>query len=880
MTPQEAARAARIEFGNAAAHREECRAALGYRLWDELRSDLRFAARSLRNQPGYSAAAIAILALAIGVNSAFFTLFSQHVLKPLPIRGAERHFDIEGLDGRGQSTGNWTAAEIEDLRQAGRQHIEGLYTSRTIQVLLIEPQQRLGVVSFVSGSYFQLLGGSAAAGRAFAAAERREPVAVLSRSGQRRLFRDDPAPLGKKLRVRTTILTIIGVMPPEFTGAQSVVPDFWVGSELDSALLGRDGTAEPRYNVSGLLSPGVSPAQAEPSLTGTAARFWRPEGEPVARVKLQSRSGFMAANAELLTAAALVFAAFLMVLAIACANLANLCLSRAASRTHEIAMRLSLGASRSRIVRQLLTESTFIALAGAAAGLAAGVLAVELAERYLVTFAGGMGISIHPVDPDWRVFLFSGGLGVIAGLAFGLLPAIEVTSPSLTISAKRDHAPFAGRVRPRRLRNTLIAAQVASSLVLLIVAGILVQRIQSLNATSPGYDLDRIFDLKLDDPHPELLTRLDEHPSVAAVSAVERVPLYGALPQRSATAGGSAVRLSYNHVDHRFFETLALPVDGRGFTAQEAATNAKVVVISQATARRLWPAATPFGQSITIDEPQAQGANRPSPVTDAEQGKRSEGKTKTPQPGDPGGRQGPKQQNAPPPSGNEQPAGTYQVVGVVPDVISGWLFRGKDATAVYFPAAAGQDKIQSAIVRIDGQPAPATAAIRELCAGAPGQTLPGHASAAVATGCEPTSLREVSGLWGLLFEAAAAVAGALGMLALLLTAVGIYGVISYSVVQRRREIGVLLALGATPTQVVTRMLRETWRCVAAGLAVGLPICLILSRLLSSSVFGINAFDPGVYLAVPATLALITTLASALPARRAAKMDPMEALREE
>jgi hypothetical protein len=186
LPPEQAARTARLEFGNAEAHREECRAALGYRLWDELRADLRFAARGLRSQPGYSAAAITILALAIGVNSAFFAFFSRHVLKPLPIRGAERHFDLQGLDARARSTGNWTPTEIDALRQASREQVEGLYSTRTMQVLLIEPEQRLGAISLVSANYFRLLGGSAAAGRTFSEPEQRCAVPA------RRAARMDP----------------------------------------------------------------------------------------------------------------------------------------------------------------------------------------------------------------------------------------------------------------------------------------------------------------------------------------------------------------------------------------------------------------------------------------------------------------------------------------------------------------------------------------------------------------------------------------------------------------------------------------------------------------------------------------------------------------
>jgi predicted permease len=824
MPPEEATRTARMEFGGIESHREECRAAFGYRPWDELRSDVRFAARSLRHQPGYAITAIAILALAIGVNSAFFILFSHHVLRPLPVRGAERHFDLRGLDSRAQSTGGWTATEIDALRHAGGQSIEGLFTNRTVQMLVLEPAQRRSLVSFVSGNYFPLLASGAAAGRVFSHPEQREPVAVLSRNGQRRYFGDGDSPIGRKLRIRTSVFTVIGVMPEGFTGTEMVVPDLWIGAEWASMLLTREDGTEPRFSLSGLLAPGATVSDAESILSSAASRFPRPQERLVARVEIRTRSAFVARDAGFDIAAGLVFAAFLTVLVIACANLANVCLARASWRTHEIAMRLSLGASRGRIVRQLLTESTFIALLGAAGGIGLGMLAADQAQTAFSGLADTMGIVMVPVEADWRVLLFSSALGVIAGLAFGLLPAIEATSPSLTASTKRDHSSFAGRIRPRRMRDMLIIGQVASSFVLLMIAGILVRHIRTLDVTSPGYDLDRIFDLKVDRPQPALLARLERQPSVVGVTAVQRVLLHGEMNQYAARAGGQTTRLSYNYVDHRFFETLALSVRGRGFTAQDAEKSSKVVIISEATARRLWPAGTPFGQSITIDQPQ----RRPG-----------------------------------------EAAGTYEVIGVVPDVVSGWLFRGKDPTAIYFPAAVGHPMVDSAMVRISGQPGQVIAAIREICAGVPD-----------AAGCEPTSLREMSGLHRFPFAAAASVGGALGGLALILTAVGLYGVISYSVVHRRREIGVHLALGASPAQVARRILAEAWRCVVIGLVAGLPVCLVLSRLLSHSIFGIDAFAGTPYATVPTLLLSITTLACAVPACRAVLVDPSGLLREE
>lgn len=521
-------------------------------------------------------------------------------------------------------------------------------------------------------------------------------------------------------------------------------------------------------------------------------------------------------------AAALVFAAFWMVLLIACANLANLHLARAAARTHEIAMRLSLGASRWRIVRQLLTESAFTALLGAAGGCLLAVATVQRAHHCAVSLSGIGGIAILPVSADWRVLLDSVVLELAAGLAFRLLPAIEVTSPRPAASTRRD-ASFAGRLRPRRMRNLLLGGQVAASLVLLITGAVLIRHIQRPGTVDTGYDLNRVFNLRLDEPAAATLALLGRQPGVGAVTAVAQVPLYGRLDRVPVTVAGRIAPVSHNYVDHRYFETLGLTVEGRNFTIGETTARAKVAIVSRATARKLWSSGSPLGQTFSI------GSTRE----------------------------------------DSQAAGVYQVIGVVPDVVSGWLFEGKDSTMIYLPAAAGQAGIANAMVRITGNPARTVAAIRKVCAGT-----------AHRTGCEPASLREISAMHRFPFQIPAGVAGALGGLALLLTAIGLYSLSSYSVVQRRREIGVLLALGASPSQVIRRILSEAWRSVAFGAAAGLPVCVVLSKLAAGSVLQIRTFDPGAWLSIPALLIVIATLACAGPARRAARMDPMISLSEE
>lgn len=819
MAPDEAARTARLEFGSEAAHHEECRAALGYQPWDELRSDIRFAFRGMLKSPGFTFAAIGILGLAIGVNAAFFTLYANYVLKPLPIPRAERHFSAETRNARGENVRGFTTAEFEALRQGSRSVVEDIYSAGTLQVLVTTPVQRHSMVTVVSDNYFGLLGGRPVRGRVLTEGDQGQPRAVLSQAGLRHFFPGEADAVGKALRVQKTIFSVVGVMPGEFSGLEPLMPDFWVPGSMASALRGDGEAIEPRGSILGFLAPNASLKQAETALALLASRFPRSNAERIDRLELKPYRSIIPESGELTAASLIVFAAFVMVLLIACANLANLYLSRAASRTHEIAMRLSLGASRWRIVRQLLTESTLMALLGATTGLLLAVLTVQKAYDYAVGLSGVAGLTMLPVSLDWRILLYSVALGIVAGLALGLLPALEITSPSLTQSTKREHSSFAGRVRPRRARNLLIGGQVATSLVLLIVGGILLRTIQRLDLIDPGYNLDRVFDLKLERSTPRLMTMLERQPQVAAVTAAMRVPLYGRLDQVPLRLGGVTTTARYNRVDQRYFEVLGLAVEGRGFTQPETSSRARVAVVSRATARKLWPGAAPVGQTFVLDEPGV--------------------------------------------------AGTYQVIGVVPDVVSGWLFEGTDPTAVYFPGAAGQADMGSAMARITGNVAAVSQVLRAICA--EGEN---------GTGCEPTSLRTVSAMQRFPFQIAAGVSVALGGLALLLTAVGLYSVASYSVAQRRREIGIHIALGASPRQVLQRIVREAWYCVLGGVAVGLPICLALSKVAGSTVLQIRTFDPAAYLAVPSLLAVISLLACALPTQRAARLDPVVALREE
>lgn len=809
LSREEAARQARLEFGSIDGYSEQAREAFGFRWVDELRGDLRYAARGFRRSPGFTLASIAILALAIGANAAFFTLFSNYALRPLPIRDPARHYLIEGRDGQARRIGAWTPEEIVQLRQAGRDAFEGIYSfSGLLQVPLMAPLQRPSMVMAVSPDFFAVLGGQPAQGRIFTDEEARLPLAVLSDAGWKRLFPHRHSPVGETLRIRSTVFTVVGVMPPSFTGLEAAVPDLWVAAGLRDAL--RDGIGD-RQALAGLLRPGVPAGGAEAALASVAARFVRPGENPAARVNLVRYSTYLGPDTEDFAEVALMlFGIFLTLLLIACANLANLFLARTAARGPEIAMRFALGANRWRIVRQLLTESTLLSLTGAALGAALGTLTMGRVHTWLFSLATAGGATVLPPVVDWRPFGYSVLLGIAAGCAFGLLPALDSTADV--------------KKKSRRLRGVLLGAQVAASLVLLILAGVLVRNIQRLDSLQTGYDLQRIYDLHSEPVSERLIATLRAHPGVAGVTAVARVPLYGPLPRQAARVAGNTASMSFNLVDEHYFTALQLQLqDGRGFHRSEAVNQANVAVVSRSAAARLWPGQRAVGKALQLTTADEAGA-KPT---------------------------------------------EYEVVGVAPDVVNGWLFTGPEAAMVYLPGAAGSPGVRSVMVRLqDPQPA-LLRAITEACLSVPGSP-----------GCEPRSLREIAAFQRFPFQAGATIAGVLGFLALMLTAVGLYSVVSYSVEQRRKEIGVVIALGANPRQVARRVLGETIRCVAGGLAVGLPICVGLSWVAAASVVRIRTFDPLAYLTVPALLAAVAGVACLVPVVRALRVDPIAALRQE
>ena len=819
LSPPEAARLARVEFGGRQRFRDECRQSRGLRFFDDLRADLRYAWRSLRRSPGASAVAVVILGLAIGANVALFTFLDAYLLGPLPISAADRHVELARIDERGQRSSGWAAWEISVVAEATTPRaFEGLYGSRSLELALLEPARRLIYAQAVTASYFSLLGARLARGRPFRDSEY-DTVAVLSDAGWRRLFDGDPGVLGRRVRMAGSWFTVIGVTAPEFRGVEAVVPELWIPMTVHRDLADRTGEVTPRYDLAGLLRPGVSPEAAAALAAGVVASLDPQRRGPV----VEPRPSLLRASerAGLSVIAALVLAAFGLVLLIACANLASLHLARACARHREIATRLALGASRRRLVRQLLTESLLLSSVAALLGCAVAVAATDTLQGRLFAVVTEAGMTVSAIEVRPRVLGFAVFLGVVAGLALGLLPALEATSPDLASGSRRDGVALGGRARPQRLAALLATAQVAASLVLLVLASLLLRSARSASHLDAGYEVAGLIDAGLARPTPGAVDRLRQDPQIAAAAAVGHTPLSGSAPRHPMRLGlAGAIRpLRYNQVDHAYFATLGVDLlEGRGFRPEETALGAHVVVVSAATARAAWPPGTALGRTIEVTE--AGGPRR----------------------------------------------GTYQVVGVAPDVMSGLFFQGRDASAVYFPAG-GWPRAGNVLVRARGEAAAVVEALRRSCAEIDPDVV-----------CSPRPLRALAAMQRFPFLVASVVATALGALAAALTLIGLHGIVAFAAVQRVREVGVRIALGATSGEVVRLLVGRAARSVAIGVALGMPVCLVLSRL-AARYFGLrDAFDAATLAGVPVLLATVALAAALAPARRATTVDPVVSLR--
>jgi predicted permease len=806
--------------------------------------DVRFAGRLLRRSPVFTAVAAVSLAVGIGANTAIFTVVNALLLRPRPGLVEAGLVDVARYER--SSFDNMSYPNYADYRDASQDVFLGLAAYRLEPQPLSLTREGAAIRIFgmmVSGNYFEVLGVRPAQGRFFLPEEDATAGERLAAVASHRFWQNelggDPAAVGGSLTLNGQTFTLVGIAPREFTGTSVLTPDVWVPLHaLTQPSMFTERRAVWLLGI-GRLRPGVSIALAQAALSTVASRLERayPESNREQGVVLRPSAAFPGEMAFYVTAfLGLLMALAGLILLIASANVAGILLARATTRRREIAVRLAVGASRGRLVRQMLVESVMLVAIGGGAGLVLAVWLRALAAAFIPHLPFPVTIDL---TFDVRVLAFAVGVSLATGILAGLVPALQASRDHL--AALRDEAQATGR-RGQRVRNGLVAAQVALALLLVVTAGLMLRALQHAGRIDPGFDPADVeiasFDLRLaalDDARgldfgERLLERVRALPNVERASLAIDLPLdgggfgFGAIEpvgKPNPTPDGSPLRLDWNVVSPDFFETMRIRlVEGRTFRAEDRAGAPPVAIVNDTLARQLWPGESAIGKRLV---------NRRQPFdTDIE----------------------------------------MEVVGVERALKYRSLGEAP-RNFIYVPLAQRPVERVTLIARRAGGPSllPAVRAIvRDLNPNLPivdAQDLTSY----IAIGLMPQRI-------------ALSVAGSLGLAGLLLAAVGIYGVTAYSVARRTREIGIRMALGASRKGVMRLVLRQGLRLAGVGIGVGLFMALAASRALASLLYGIGAADPATYAAAALVFTAIALAATWIPARRAAAIEPMRALREE
>jgi len=829
--------------------------------------DLRYALRQLRKNPGFTAVAVLTLALGIGANTGIFTLVNAVFLKSLPVPDAEQLFLV--------TEGDWQPADtrfsypmFQKVRAAMPRESELAATSAPGRFYASfgggQPEMVTG--QLVSGNYFATLKTHSAAGRLIAEEDDRtiagSPIAVISYGCWQRRFGRDPNVVGRKLIVNGMPLQVVGVAAPGFFGVQvGAAPEFWLPAAMQSAVryqqhYSQDTNAKTEQPW--VLQPDVrwvqfiirvTNPQLVPQTSAALNQVFRIGLEQAAAQEKDpsERQAILRAHLRLVPGSRGLptlrqnFARPLLalmgmvgiILLITCANIANLLLARAAAREREIAVRLSIGANRIRLIRQLLVESILLSFCGAALGGAVAYWLSDVLPKWASSGSTPIPLSLAP---DAYVLLFSAALAVFTGVIFGLAPALQSTRVEPIHALKNSGRAPSGAGPGWSLKQILVAAQVALCLVLLVGAGLFVQTLRNYSTLDPGFDRDHMITVEVDTHllgystaqlsslSRQLIERVETIPGVrsAALASCELASGCGDasdvfLPDVPHTNGETDAQ--ERRVSNEFFATTAIPlVEGRAFADSDTEKSSKVVVVNQAFVREFLPGKDPIGSYYGYD------------ATNPRQ---------------------------------------FQIVGVVKDSRVNDVRENVPPT-IYHSLSQDVMDVESVNVRTFGDPAQLLPKIREAVRGVDPNVPVGDTS---------TVAKVVSdSLWG--YRLIARLTTIFGALALGVACVGLYGVLSYTVARRSAELGIRLALGASRQAIIWLVLNHVLVLIAAGLVAGLVLSLLSVHVVSSLLFGLSPYDPGTMLGAALVLAIVSVAAGLKPAWRAAHLDPIEALRVE
>jgi predicted permease len=787
--------------------------------------DLALAIRLLRKSPTFTLLALICLALGIGVNASIFSLLDSIYLRPLPVGNADRVAVLS----RGGSP-QFSYPEYRALRDRN-QSLEGLAISEPEESdLSFEGNAMLIGAEPVSANYAAVLGARTVMGRWFTRGD--EPAAVISYHAWQQLFHGDPAVLGKTIRSESHAYTVVGVAPPEFAGIYAPlridlwVPfRYWAGKDADNR----------RGMVFGCLKRGVGASQAAAELNAAATMIHR-ENPNVAKdaeapLLLELVRGIPdpVGRRQAMPVVILLMIVVALVLLIACMNVGNLLVARGMGRQREIAVRFALGAGRARVLRQLMTENLALGLLGGAAGVFVGYATNRMLVAALPMLPFGEMFRID-LPLDFRVLFYTGSVALITALLFGLLPALQSSRGDLAAVLKGTNIT-GGRLR---LRLAMLTGQIALSLVLLLTAGLFARLIVRLHNLDPGFASANCLYAPAFVPAPQFtpasgrafydrtLARLRDLPGVGSASLTTRLPMY------AAGIAGTCIEREGDHptpgtsttIDRGFLDTLRIPLlEGRDFESTDKAGGPPVAIVNQTLARRLWPNQPAVGRAFQV------GCDHPR---------------------------------------------TLQVVGVARDS----KIRSLNEVTlphVYLPfSQAYEGGIVFLVVATAGDPGLLVERVR--------QTLVSPDPDFRTYGVRRLSDSLDASFWQARFELW--VLGILGSLALVLAAVGMYGVLAYHVTARTREIGIRVALGARPNQVVQLVIAQGLRVTIAGIAIGLLISALASRLLTTLLQGVSPTDAATWSSAVGVWIAVALVACWLPARRATRVEPLVALREE